>query len=295
VNDHLKYASQNEGSVSCAEVGSLSLEYPRDAGIHLAPVAGIDGNPRSGASSIVLNGGYVDDFDLGDEIIYTGHGGNDPSSKKQISDQSWDATGNKALIVSEMHGLPVRVTRGFKHKSEFSPKSGYEYGGLYSVTDHFEEEGKDGFIICRFRLEKVIPLGSRISKIEKTLSSGSDESKRVSTTILRRVRDTKLSREIKDLYDYACQICGIKISVRGVGYAEGAHIKPLGKPHDGKDKPNNLICLCPNHHVMLDKGVFTIENDLSLTGIDGVLTMHENHALAIENIEYHQSHIFINQ
>jgi DNA-binding NarL/FixJ family response regulator len=28
VNDHLKYASQNEGSVSCAEVGSLSLEYP---------------------------------------------------------------------------------------------------------------------------------------------------------------------------------------------------------------------------------------------------------------------------
>lgn len=29
----------------------------REAGIHLAPVAGIDGNPTVGASSIVLNGG----------------------------------------------------------------------------------------------------------------------------------------------------------------------------------------------------------------------------------------------
>ncbi len=28
MNDHLKYASQNEGSVSCAELGSVSLEYP---------------------------------------------------------------------------------------------------------------------------------------------------------------------------------------------------------------------------------------------------------------------------
>lgn len=50
------------------------------AGIHKVLMGGIDGNPRQGAASIVLNGGYVDDFDLGDEIIYTGHGGNDPNT-----------------------------------------------------------------------------------------------------------------------------------------------------------------------------------------------------------------------
>jgi putative restriction endonuclease len=272
----------------------LNRQALRDAKIHLAPVAGIDGNPSVGASSIVLNGGYVDDYDLGDEIIYTGHGGNDTSSKKQIKDQIWDATGNKALIVSEMHGLPVRVTRGFKHQSVFSPKVGYEYGGLYVVTNHFEDTGKDGFIICRFKLEKITPLNNKKSLLKIPLSSGSEDSKRIPTTILRIVRDTKLTLEIKDLYDYTCQICGIKISVRGVKYAEAAHIKPLGKPHNGNDQPGNIICLCPNHHVMLDKGVFAIENNLQLIGIHGLLSLNENHKLDIENLEYHKEHIFIN-
>jgi putative restriction endonuclease len=42
--------------------------------------AGIDGNGKEGTSAIVLSGGYEDDKDLGDEIIYTGAGGNDPNS-----------------------------------------------------------------------------------------------------------------------------------------------------------------------------------------------------------------------
>ncbi len=49
-------------------------------------------------------------------------------------------------------GYPVRVIRGHKHKSEFSPHNGYSYAGLYSVVDAWEELGKDGFKICRFRL-----------------------------------------------------------------------------------------------------------------------------------------------
>lgn len=266
----------------------------RNAGMHLATIAGIDGNPRTGASSIVLNGGYVDDEDNGDVIIYTGHGGNDPNTGKQVSDQNWDSSGNKALIVSEMHGLPVRVTRGFKHKSAFSPKEGYAYGGLYKVVSHFEDRGKDRFIICRYRLEKITPLNQHYAKIAKQLSGGKSESERAPITTLRIVRDTKLSVEIKEHYNYTCQICGIKISVRGVGYAEAAHIRPLGRPHNGKDQPGNIICLCPNHHVMLDKGVISIDTDLTLKGIDGVLTLREGHTLETGNLQYHQEHIFIN-
>lgn len=266
----------------------------RDAGIHKVLQAGIDGNPKAGASSIVLNGGYVDDFDLGDEIIYTGHGGNDPNSKRQIKDQSWESLGNKALLVSEMHGLPVRVTRGYHHESPFSPTSGYTYGGLYIVTEHFEEVGKDGFLICRYRLQKNDAQRGDILASKVLLPEGSDSSKRLSTTVLRIVRDTKLSRELKKMYDYTCQICDIRISIKNIGYAEAAHIKPLGKPHNGNDKPENLLCLCPNHHVMFDKGIFTIDQSLNVLGLDNVLTVHGDHRIDMGNLKYHQDHIFIN-
>jgi hypothetical protein len=39
-------------------------------------------------TSIVLSGGYVDDLDEGDLIVYTGEGGRDPGTGRQIADQS---------------------------------------------------------------------------------------------------------------------------------------------------------------------------------------------------------------
>ena len=261
----------------------------REVGIHFHPIAGIDGNPSVGCPSIVLNGGYIDDLDLGNEIIYTGHGGNDPNTGFQISDQSWDSTGNKALLVSEMKGLLVRVTRGFKNKSMFSPKVGYKYGGLYFVQDHFQDIGQDGFRICRYRLFKVDP----IQNIENN-ELNEIPVRRIESNVLRIVRDNSISIAVKKMYDYCCQVCEIKISVRDIKYAEGAHIKPLGRPHNGMDAKSNIICLCPNHHVMLDKGVISIDNDLKLKGIVGRLKLDNNHPLNISNLEYHCSHIFIN-
>lgn len=92
--------------------------------------AGIDGNGNEGTSAIVLSGGYEDDEDQGDVIIYTGAGGNDPNSGKQIENQSWENRGNAGLIKSMNEGLPVRVIRGYKHNSKYSPKTGYIYAGL---------------------------------------------------------------------------------------------------------------------------------------------------------------------
>lgn len=124
------------------------------AGLHRSTMHGIDGNGNEGVAAIVLSGGYEDDVDFGDEIIYTGHGGNDPNTKLQVADQSWEDHGNKGLVVSKIRSLPVRVIRGYKHNSPLSPKSGYRYGGLYLVTDSWEEIGKSNFIICRFKLVK---------------------------------------------------------------------------------------------------------------------------------------------
>jgi putative restriction endonuclease len=46
-----------------------------EAGLYRPRVAGISGSEKEGADSIVLSGGYEDDEDRGDEIVYTGHGG----------------------------------------------------------------------------------------------------------------------------------------------------------------------------------------------------------------------------
>lgn len=45
------------------------------ARVHRPTQAGISGAEKEGADSIVLSGGYEDDQDFGNVIVYTGHGG----------------------------------------------------------------------------------------------------------------------------------------------------------------------------------------------------------------------------
>jgi 5-methylcytosine-specific restriction protein A len=67
------------------------------------------------------------------------------------------------------------------------------------------------------------------------------------------VRNQKFVDDIKKLYKNTCQICGAQIQVRpGKYYSEVHHIKPLGQQHNGPDSKDNMICVCPNHHTMLD-------------------------------------------
>jgi len=251
--------------------------------------AGIDGNGNEGTAAIVLSGGYEDDFDSGDEIIYTGAGGNDPNTGKQIEDQTWANRGNAGLLKSMNEGLPVRVIRGYSHKSQFSPKTGYTYAGLYSVVDAWEEKGKSGYKICRFRLEYSGQNTQRKTPEEIELDYSTKEKKRKEGTVLRIIRDTKIAHDIKKLYNYECQVCGITISTKSGRYAEGAHIKPLGKPHEGDDNPDNLLCLCPNHHVKFDKGCFSIMDSFQFIGCElGSLIIHPKHRINKTNLEYHR-------
>lgn len=249
--------------------------------------AGIDGNKNEGVAAIVLSGGYEDDEDLGDEIIYTGAGGN--KGTKQVTDQSWDNTQNAGLLKSMNEGLPVRVIRGHKHKSEFSPTQGYTYAGLYSVVDAWEEVGRSGYKICRFRLVYIGHSEARKTAEEIELNYITKEKRRKESTILRVIRDTKIAHDIKKLYNYQCQVCDVILEIKGIRYAEGAHIKPLGRPHNGDDNSNNLLCLCPNHHVLFDKGSFSILDSYDLVGnMQGKLNVHEKHMFNKENFKYHR-------
>jgi putative restriction endonuclease len=58
------------------------------AGLHRPLVAGIFGSGRIGANSVVLAGGYEDTEDFGNEILYTGHGGRDPETERQVAHQT---------------------------------------------------------------------------------------------------------------------------------------------------------------------------------------------------------------
>jgi len=250
---------------------------------------GIDGNGKEGASAIVLSGGYKDDFDEGKVIVYTGAGGRDEKGK-WVKNQSWDNTGNAALLTSEDKGYPIRVIRGSNHKSEFSPSNGYQYGGLYRIVEHWQEKGKSGFIICRYRLVYCGDNNQNYETNENLLGEhSSSEKKRIRTSVLRVVRDTKKAKKIKELYDFKCQVCLLAIKTKRGFYAEAAHIKPLGKPHNGDDNFNNLLCLCPNHHVMFDKGTFAIDSNFNLLGLeDGKIALNNEHKIDLDNIEYHR-------
>lgn len=77
------------GEITNIEEGAVFASYKEMniAKIHTATQAGISGSQDEGAESIVVSGGYEDDQDFGDEIVYTGHGGRD-GSRNQIADQN---------------------------------------------------------------------------------------------------------------------------------------------------------------------------------------------------------------
>lgn len=253
---------------------------------------GIDGNAKVGAAAIVLSGGYEDDEDNGHEIIYTGAGGRNSVSKKQIEDQVWTHNDNAAILKSMTDGLPIRVIRGSTHKSIHSPKQGYRYAGLYKVDRHWQETGKDGFQICRFRLLYAgnDSFVQQKEEAKSDLSRHGGLTKRKFEVVSRVIRNTKLSVEIKRLYEHKCQICRIALPTKQGKYAEGAHIRPLGKPHNGDDSASNILCLCPNHHVMFDHGSISIDDELNLIGAEsGRLFVEKGHFIEKSNLRYHRT------
>ncbi len=147
------------GSIPGIEVGThwetrMACTY---TGVHRPPVAGISGNGEEGCFSIALSGGYEDDIDYGECFTCTHFFYNElPTSnyyqsrakEEEISpvqrrnpriyvlrlilkDQTL-TRGNLALKISFENKTPVRVIRGYKLNSPFSPLAGYRFASTYS-------------------------------------------------------------------------------------------------------------------------------------------------------------------
>jgi putative restriction endonuclease len=180
------------------------------------------------------------------------------------------------------------VIRGAKHYSRWSPDRGYWYDGLYRVEDHWHAQGRAGFRVWRYRL---VRWEEELEVAEPTEQGSADTTpRREASTVLRIIRDTYYAKAVKRLYDYRCQICGIHLQGAIGPYAEAAHIQPLGRPHNGPDTLENLLCLCPNHHVLFDYRAFSIADDLSLIGLNGSLTIHPEHMVRRAYLRYRREH-----
>jgi putative restriction endonuclease len=260
-------------------------------GVHRPRVAGISDRGREGADSVVLAGGYEDTQDFGDEILYTGHGGRSVETGKQIGHQAL-TRGNLALAANKLFGLPVRLIRGARHRSPYSPPVGYRYDGLYAVDDYWRERGQSGFRIWRFHLMRLpVTCTAEQHSIDKQRNETMAAYKEA--TILRFIRESDQTRQIKTLYHYRCQMCGIRLETPAGPYAEAAYIRPLGMPHKGPDTPDNLLCLCPNHHVLFEFGGVAIADDFTLLGQDGRLFVDFRHHINKQHLRYHREHYWI--
>jgi putative restriction endonuclease len=254
------------------------------SGIHRPTQAGVSGSTTLGADSIVVSGGYEDDEDYGDYLIYGGQVTADPNTKRQIADAEL-TRGNLALVASYNRGLPVRVTRGLGPAKNRT----YRYDGLYRVERWWADTGKSGYKIYCFALRKIDDQPISTPAGELPLPSRAPRTERVESFTTRTVRDTKASERVKKKHDYVCQACSTRIEHLGGAYAEAAHIKPLGRPHNGPDKPGNILCLCPNCHVLFDAWAFTIEDDGTLTGaLQGRLNEVEEHGINRDYLAYHR-------
>lgn len=116
-----------------------------------------------------------------------------------------------------------------------------------------------------------------------------------------RLRDTFLAIEMKTRYGHLCQVCRTPVILAdSFRYAEGHHLRPLGGPHLGPDVSGNIIVLCPNHHVMFDRGaIAVIPTTMQVKhAVDQVLPMElylyreDWHRIEYQYLEYHYYNVF---
>ncbi|KAL7181359.1 hypothetical protein ACSBR1_040277 [Camellia fascicularis] len=154
------------GSVPGVDVGDEFQYWVELAlvGIHRLYQAGIDYMKHGGmiiATSIVALGGYADDLDNPDVLIYFGHGGNITGRDKQQPEDQKLERGNLALKNSISAKNPVRVIRGSKETklSTLDARAKivltYTYDGLYTVERYTHDIGPHGKLVFKFELKRI--------------------------------------------------------------------------------------------------------------------------------------------
>lgn len=123
--------------------------------------------------------------------------------------------------------------------------------------------------------------------------------KRIISRQARFSRNLEMIKKVKRGHDFACMVCGYKCEISpGVFYAEGAHLRPLGGGHAGRDVQSNILVLCPNHHMELDYGKLSIDpasrNFIERSNLGDVVALPASAPLYLDHtsVAYHFENIF---
>ncbi|KAF5737600.1 histone-lysine N-methyltransferase H3 lysine-9 specific SUVH1 [Tripterygium wilfordii] len=146
-------ATKRMGSVPGVEVGDIFFFRFELClvGLHSPSMAGIDYlrvnlQEEPVAVSVVSSGGYEDDVEDGNVLIYSGQGGNLNIDQKL-------ERGNLALKNGLDRGNEVRVIRGVKDLASLGKV--YVYDGLYKVEESWVEKGRSGCNVFKFKLIRL--------------------------------------------------------------------------------------------------------------------------------------------
>lgn len=173
--------------------------------------------------------------------------------------------------------------------------------------EHWEGHGLERYLQWRedfYRARDMRAVDINIEEVEATPETNPpgavEPPQRQEVRVSRVIRDSALSRFLKSLYDYQCQICRFTFTLSSRRrYAESHHIRPLGKPHTGIDKETNMVILCANHHAMMDLGAVAIDPDgMTIISLDRAIPEYQKplqlmrHPIDRRFLEYHLETIF---
>lgn len=150
---------------------------------------------------------------------------------------------------------------------------GTERDYVLARAHHLVSIYEDIGALDRFKSDAVAPSRSKLHADDSILESGEDmpsdgsadegihrriEVQRVAW--MKQVRDRRKSAVIKQRYNNTCQFCGTRLQAsESLSYSEAVHIKAVNYPHNGPDRMENMLVLCPNHHIQFDHGILCIE------------------------------------
>ena len=80
------------------------------------------------------------------------------------------------------------------------------------------------------------------------------EKLRIQYTCTKILRDSRFRKRVLDRCNHKCVVCETTIPC----ILQAAHI--VAVKDDGSNDPKNGVCLCANHHLMFDRGLFNIVN-----------------------------------
>ncbi|MGC5289798.1 HNH endonuclease [Micromonospora sp. DT231] len=122
---------------------------------------------------------------------------------------------------------------------------------------------------------------------------GQGPARRRAVSADRIIRNSAIVDKVKRLHGHRCQICDTRLATRYGYYSEAAHIRGLGRPHEGSDRMDNVLCLCPNHHVQFDAFAIYIDSNLTVRWTVsgdkiGKLRLHSKHPINPDNLRHHR-------